>query len=238
MAAYSGFAEDSFDNVFIILDKMDKIGIEGVREELLKAEFDAAAVSKYMELFENLSKADDQIAFLKDTLGEDLEEGVAENLAEIFAALKGSVCADCEIMFDPTLVRGMSYYTGTIFEIEMNELNCSVAGGGRYDKMIGRFTGNDTPACGFSIGFERIITILLEKGFTVPGQTAKTAFLVEKGMASERMAEIIKEAQALRADGQIVLIARMNKNKKFQKEQLMNDGYTEFKDFYREALKN
>ena len=72
----------------------------------------------------------------------------------------------------------------------------------------------------------------------MPGQTAKTAFLVEKGMASERMAEIIKEAQALRADGQIVLIARMNKNKKFQKEQLTNDGYTEFKDFYREALKN
>ena len=238
MAAYSGFAEDSFDNVFIILDKMDKIGIEGVREELLKAEFDAAAVAKYMELFENLSKAEDQIAFLKDTLGDALEEGVAENLAEIFAALKGSVCADCEIMFDPTLVRGMSYYTGTIFEIEMNELNCSVAGGGRYDKMIGRFTGNDTPACGFSIGFERIITILLEKGFTLPGQTAKTAFLVEKGMAPERMAEIINEAQTLRAEGQTVLIARMNKNKKFQKEQLMNDGYTEFKDFYREALKN
>ncbi|MBE5880411.1 MAG: histidine--tRNA ligase [Lachnospiraceae bacterium] len=237
MAAYSGFAEDSFDNVFIILDKMDKIGIDGVREELLKAEFDATAVAKYMTLFEKLSGAQDQIAFLKEELGEALEEGVAENLAEIFAALKGSVCADCEIMFDPTLVRGMSYYTGTIFEIEMKELNCSVAGGGRYDKMIGRFTGNDTPACGFSIGFERIITILLEKGFSVPGQTAKTAFLVEKGMAPERMAEIIKEAQALRADGQIVLITRMNKNKKFQKEQLANDGYTEFKDFYKEALK-
>lgn len=238
MAAYSGFAEEEYDNVFIILDKMDKIGIDGVREELLKAEFADSAVAKYMDLFEKLGQAENQIAFLKETLGESMEAGVAENLAEIFAALEGSVCADCEIMFDPTLVRGMSYYTGTIFEIEMKELNCSVAGGGRYDKMIGRFTGNDTPACGFSIGFERIITILLEKGFTVPGQTAKTAFLVEKGMAPERMAEIIKEAQALRAEGQIVLIARMNKNKKFQKEQLMNDGYTEFKDFYKEALKN
>ena len=146
--------------------------------------------------------------------------------------------ADCEIVFDPTLVRGMSYYTGTIFEIEMKELNCSVAGGGRYDKMIGRFTGQDTPACGFSIGFERIITIMMEKGVTAPGAAGKTAFLVEKGIEGERLGEIIKEAQDLRADGKTVLVARMNKNKKFQKEQLEKEGYTEFKDYYKEALKN
>ena len=132
----------------------------------------------------------------------------------------------------------MGYYTGTIFEIEMAELNCSVAGGGRYDKMIGKFTGNDTPACGFSIGFERIITILLEKGFKVPGENEKYAFLVEKGMSGERMGEIIKEAAILRNEGQIVLVTGMNKNKKFQKETLIKEGYTDFKDFYAEGLKN
>ncbi|MBO4347432.1 MAG: ATP phosphoribosyltransferase regulatory subunit, partial [Lachnospiraceae bacterium] len=121
---------------------------------------------------------------------------------------------------------------------EMAELNCSVAGGGRYDKMIGKFTGNDTPAVGFSIGFERIITIMLEKGFKIPGESVKTAFLVEKGIEGERMGEIIKEASTLRNEGKVVLVARMNKNKKFQKETLMNQGYTEFKDFYLEGLKN
>ncbi|MBO5325704.1 MAG: histidine--tRNA ligase, partial [Lachnospiraceae bacterium] len=94
------------------------------------------------------------------------------------------------------------------------------------------------PACGFSIGFERIITILLERGFKVPNADNKIAFLLEKGMDAARTGEIIAEAQALREEGKIVLVAKMNKNKKFQKEQLMKDGYTEFKDFYREALKN
>ena len=146
--------------------------------------------------------------------------------------------SDFKIVFDPTLVRGMSYYTGTIFEISMDEFGSSVAGGGRYDDMIGRFTGQKTCACGFSIGFERIITILLEKGFKVPGENEKYAFLVEKGMSGERMGEIIKEAAKLRNEGKIVLVARMNKNKKFQKETLMNDGYTEIRDFYVEGLKN
>ena len=104
--------------------------------------------------------------------------------------------------------------------------------------MIGKFTGQDTPACGFSIGFERIITIMMEQGVKAPGSTEKTAFLVEKGIDGERLGEIIAKAQALRAEGKTVLVARMNKNKKFQKEQLEADGYTSFEDFYREALKN
>ena len=103
--------------------------------------------------------------------------------------------------------------------------------------MIGKFTGNDTPACGFSIGFERIITIMLEKGFKIPGENDKIAFLVEKGINGERMGEIIKEAGALRNEGKVVLVARMNKNKKFQKETLTAQGFTEFKDFYKEEMK-
>ena len=238
MAAYSGFSEEDYDQVFIQLDKMDKIGIDGVKEALLGCEFAPECVEKYMTLFDKMNAAEDKLTFLKEELGDCLEDGVADNLAEIFATVEAAKKADCEIMFDPTLVRGMSYYTGTIFEIEMKELNCSVAGGGRYDKMIGKFTGNDTPACGFSIGFERIITILLERGFKVPNADNKIAFLLEKGMDAARTGEIIAEAQALREEGKIVLVAKMNKNKKFQKEQLMKDGYTEFKDFYREALKN
>ena len=238
MAAYSGFAEEDYDNVFIELDKMDKIGLDGVCECLAQDGFSADAIAKYRALFEEFEKQDDQLGFLKETLGDFIEENASDNLSEILKAVESSKGADCEIVFDPTLVRGMSYYTGTIFEIEMKELACSVAGGGRYDKMIGKFTGQDTPACGFSIGFERIITIMMEQGVKAPGSTEKTAFLVEKGIDGERLGEIIAKAQALRAEGKIVLVARMNKNKKFQKEQLEADGYTSFEDFYREALKN
>lgn len=238
MAAYSGFAESDYDNVFIELDKMDKIGLDGVCECLTEDGFSESAVAKYRDLFERFGNQSNQLGFLKEELGEFIEENAADNLSEILRAVEASKGTDCEIVFDPTLVRGMSYYTGTIFEIEMKELNCSVAGGGRYDKMIGRFTGQDTPACGFSIGFERIITIMMEKGIKAPGSVEKTAFLIEKGIEGERLGEIIAKAQELRAEGKTVLVTRMNKNKKFQKEQLEADGYTSFTDFYREALKN
>ncbi len=243
MAAYAGFDPEKTGEVFVILDKMDKIGIEGVKEDLIANGFEAATVEKYMSLFDEIAALGDStniaaLDFLNEKLNGFIEEGVIDNLKEIFMGVNAAKTADCVLAFDPTLVRGMGYYTGTIYEIEMAELNCSVAGGGRYDKMIGKFTGNDTPAVGFSIGFERIITIMLEKGFKIPGESVKTAFLVEKGIEGERMGEIIKEASALRNEGKVVLVARMNKNKKFQKETLMNQGYTEFKDFYLEGLKN
>jgi len=242
MTEYAGFDTDKTDSVFVILDKMDKIGMDGVKEELLVNGFSSECIVKYTELFEEIKKIDDPtnikaLDFLEEKLEGFLEEGVIQNLKDIFSSVNAAKTADFSLVFDPTLVRGMGYYTGTIYEIEMAELNCSVAGGGRYDKMIGKFTGKDTPACGFSIGFERIITIMLEKGFKIPGENEKTAFLVEKGMPGERMGEIIKEASELRKEGKTVLLVKMNKNKKFQKETLKNQGFTEFRDFYKEALK-
>ena len=237
MAVFAGFPEDGMDNVFIILDKMDKIGFDGVKEVLIENGYDSEVVNKYMSLFDGINQSDNALEYLKSILEGNIEDGVIDNLNEIFETVNSAITAECTISFDPTLVRGMGYYTGPIFEVEMAELNCSVAGGGRYDKMIGRFTGNDTVACGFSIGFERIITILLEKGFKVPGSDEKYAFLIEKGMSANRLGEIIKEANVLRNEGKVVLVAKMNKNKKFQKETLMNEGYTQFKDFYVEGLK-
>lgn len=237
MASYAGFAEEQLDTVFIILDKMDKIGMDGVANDLEANGFPKEAVDKYMGLFREIEKAEDGIAYLGKTLGDFLEEEVAANLSEIKESVSATVDTDFSIVFDPTLVRGMSYYTGTIFEIEMPRFGSSVAGGGRYDKMIGRFTGKDVPACGFSIGFERIITILMDSGFQIPKQAKKKAYLVEKGISTERLCRVIAKAQEERAGGAQVLVVRMNKNKKFQKEQLQKDGYEEFEDFYREPLK-
>lgn len=237
MAAYAGFEEERLDTVFIILDKMDKIGMEGVTEDLTANGFSKESVDKYMALFKGIESAKDGIAYLAETLGEFLEEEVAANLSEIKESVSAAVDTSFSIVFDPALVRGMSYYTGTIFEIEMPQFGSSVAGGGRYDKMIGRFTGNDVPACGFSIGFERIITILMDNGFQIPKQASKVAYLVEKGISTENLCQVIAKAQEERAKGTQVLVVRMNKNKKFQKEQLQKDGYEEFVDFYREPLK-
>ena len=236
MALYAGYDEDNIGNVFIILDKMDKIGMEGVKKELTELDGEEKC-SKYLSLFEGLKDNTDAVLSLKDKLKGFIEDGVLDSLCEIMDTVLEVNTNDFSLVFDPTLVRGMGYYTGTIFEVSMEGFSGSVAGGGRYDKMIGRFTGNDTPACGFSIGFERIITILLDAGFKIPDESRKIAFLYEKNIDGNVLKNILKEAASLREAGNIVLVSKMNKNKKFQKEGLEKQGYTEFKEFYKEALK-
>ena len=233
MAAYSGFAEADYDAVFITLDKMDKIGPDGVAEELIRDGYAKESVDKYLALFTGVAAAQDGLAWLADTLGDVLEDEVVCSMQEIAKAVNAAKTAQFELVFDPTLVRGMSYYTGTIFEIAMPEFGGSCGGGGRYDRMVGNFTGRDVPACGFSIGFERIILLLMESGFQIPEQPKKTAYLIEKGFPGERLVDVIAQAQEARAAGEQVLVVRMNKNKKFQKEQLEKEGYGEFVEFYK-----
>ena len=235
MAAYSGFEEKDYDSIFITLDKMDKIGLEGVAAELEEEGYAKESIDKYLELFELLKDRKDVaegVAFLKDKLGDFLDQEVADSLTEIATAVNATKNAEFTLVFDPTLVRGMSYYTGTIFEIAMPELGAACGGGGRYDKMIGKFTGNDVPACGFSIGFERIILLLMESGFKIPERQKRIAYLVEKKYPAEKLVDVMKQAKEARENGQQVLVVRMNKNKKFQKEQLSKEGYEEFEEFF------
>ena len=235
MAAYSGFAEEDYDSVFITLDKMDKIGVEGVASELAQDGYPQENIDKYLDLFKLLEQTRDVtegVNLLSEKLGEYLDEEVVTNMTEIATAVNATKGAKFELVFDPTLVRGMSYYTGTIFEISMPELGAACGGGGRYDKMIGKFTGNDVPACGFSIGFERIILLLMESGFKIPESPKKVAYLVEKKYPADKLVDVMNQAKDARANGQQVLVVRMNKNKKFQKEQLMKEGYEEFVEFF------
>ncbi len=232
MAAYSGFPEEEFDTVFIILDKMDKIGLEGVAAELEKEGYAKESIDKYLDLFKGVEQADNGIKYLASTLKGFLEEDVEKNLLEIIETVENGKTADFKMVFDPTLVRGMSYYTGTIFEIAMPELGAACGGGGRYDKMVGKFTGNDVPACGFSIGFERIVLLLMENGFTVPMQRPKVAYLIEKGYPADKLSDVIAKAQEERTAGKQVLVVRMNKNKKFQKEKLTAEGYKDIVEFF------
>lgn len=238
MAAYSGFGEEDYDNIFITLDKMDKIGIEGVERELTEAGYDSGNIDRYLTLFKDMEASGDTLAFIEERVTGFLDEDVRTSFREIIESVNATKGDYFKLVFDPTLVRGMSYYTGTIFEIAMPELGARCGGGGRYDKMVGRFTGKDVPACGFSIGFERIILILMESGFKVPDQSKKVAYMIEKGVSGESLCRIIAQAQEERQSGAQVLVARMNKNKKFQKEQLTAEGYEEFRQFYKEGLKN
>ena len=232
MAAYSGFAPESFDTVFIILDKMDKIGIEGVRGELEKEGFAKESIDTYLAMFEEITADVAGVRYVKEKLAGVLDPQYADGLELIINSVDAVKSADFKIAFDPTLVRGMSYYTGPIFEISMDEFGGSVGGGGRYDEMIGKFTGNDTCACGFSIGFERIIMLLMERGFKVPGTANKKALLIEKNMPAEGMMKVLKQADEDRKNGMQVTIAVMKKNKKFQKEQLKEEGYEEIVEFF------
>ena len=233
MAAYSGFPEESYDTVFIILDKMDKIGFEGVAKELEEAGFAKESVEKYLKMFEEITPDTAGVEYCREKLEGFLDKEYADGLKTIIDSVNAVKTAEFKIAFDPTLVRGMSYYTGPIFEIAMDEYGGSVGGGGRYDEMIGKFTGNQTCACGFSIGFERIVMLLLERDYQIPGAQKKKAYLIEKNMPAEGMQKIIQQATKERSEGTAINIAVMKKNKKFQKEQLSKEGYEEFVEFFK-----
>ena len=238
MAAYSGFEEKDYDNVFITLDKMDKIGLEGVAAELKENGYAQESVDKYLALFQEITDDVEGVRMCKEKLQGFLAPEAADSLEMIITSVESAKEAEFRMKFDPTLVRGMSYYTGTIFEISMDEFGGSVGGGGRYDKMIGKFTGQDTPAVGFSIGFERIVMLLMERGYQVPTRKEKKAFLIEKNMPQAGMLKVLSLAREERKAGKQVMIANMKKNKKFQKEQLAEQGYSEIVEVYRDSVES
>ncbi len=236
MADYAGFEGEKFGTVCIILDKLDKIGLDGVKAELLAEGFSVESVDKYCGLFETVTNDLAGLKKMKELLGDSVAPEVIESLNDIIESVEAVKTADFKMVFDPSLVRGMGYYTGTIFEIAIPEFGGSCGGGGRYDKLVGNFTGTDVPACGFSIGFERIVLLLLESGFQIPGSKEKCAFLFEKSLTPAQYVKVLKEAAEMRKEGKTVLVVKMNKNKKFQKEKLTAEGYTDFKEFYADSF--
>ena len=251
MVMYAGFGDEDFESVCITLDKLDKVGFDGVKKELLAKGYEESKIDKFNSLFDSVGASTaspvDAIRNLKNkivgtnenTAGTnacgtltDIDKeliDICNNLIEIIETVTKNV--DVKINFNPTLVRGMGYYTGPIFEIKSEKFSGSVGGGGRYDKMVGKFMGTDTPALGISIGFERIIGIYLDDNFVIPGSVKKIAYLIEKGMEIDKKSDIIKNALEERKKGNIVYVAELAKNKKFQCEKLEAIGYTEFKTF-------
>ena len=215
MVSFVGLPEDKLDSILISLDKMDKIGLDGVREELIKLSLDKEKVDAYLNLF---SKQDTD---LKNFCAQfKMDEEVVSNMHFIMNTVSNNTNAT--LVFDPTLVRGMGYYTGTIFEIEAEGLSSSIGGGGRYDKMIEKYVNTSVPAVGFSVGFERLLLLLQERGFKIPTNETKKAYVI----SDENLLETtLHRAKDLRSKGEIVKILYKTKNFKFQKESLEKEGY-------------
>ena len=183
-----GFEKSEFDSVCISLDKLDKVGAEGVRSELLQKECEEAAISALLGLFEGQMSLEKAEEFLPEC------EAVTR-LRSIVDASQALTCGAYQILFDLTLIRGQGYYTGTVFEVAVEGYPGSVAGGGRYDNLVGKFISEKVPAVGFSIGFERIFGILKEKGMTVAGSRQKLAVIYKEDfLAGYASAEALRES--------------------------------------------
>ena len=225
LAADSGVPAGSWQAFFITLDKLDKIRWNGVRAELVGLGFSSALVSTVQEKIQGLENlpADKLAGALAEEVP-GLAASVIDDLAVTASCLNRLAAVRALTWkFDPTLVRGLGYYTGQVFEIIHPDMTGSVAGGGRYDKLIGRSLGRDVPACGFSIGFERIVDLL-------PRRTSRDALavLVEADVPVADALEVARDLRGAAGPGQVVETVRRSGKFGAQLKRLETAGFTGF----------
>ncbi len=220
LLVFCGFESGLHEKALISLDKLDKIGSGGVKEEML-AYAPANKVEKFLSVSEKIASSENGLAACAEIL--EAAANAARDLERIISAVKAVSGAKPD--FDITLVRGMNYYTGAIFEIYAEGIPYALGGGGRYDKLIGKITGTDVPACGFSIGFERIVDLLAERG-AKPVPNGCAAIIVPKEQA-EQTEKIFAAAQKLR-EIQSCTVYRKMKNFAYQLKTLSENGCGKF----------
>lgn len=231
LAEKCGFTEEQKPAVFIALDKLDKIGVTGVMEEVEQVAPNKSV--EFIDMINRITASRNPFKTCVEELGDCLPEDVRRNVEEILAVTSRTVKCG-KVVFDVTLVRGMGYYTGTIYEVSADGLSSAIAGGGRYDKMIGRITGQDVPACGFSIGFERIVLLLEERGVTVR-PICGIALLVDKKLDVNARIEVMQISAQLRRKKSVTIFTKI-KNFGYQLKQLREQGYAEIYEFRDGAL--
>ena len=197
-----GFAADTLDTVCVSFDKLDKVGAEGVRDELAAKELPAGAVAA---LYEFLQQGDVSLEAVSARCG---DPALAGDLRYVLSASEKVAAGRYRVAYCPSLVRGQGYYTGMVFEVTCPQFSGAVAGGGRYDNMVGKFIGQQVPAVGFSIGFERVCGILLEQGYAIPGAKPRLALLY---LPDADFAAVLAKAERLRADYDVTVLAQAKK---------------------------
>jgi histidyl-tRNA synthetase len=218
MVAHCGFDPARAGSVFIALDKLDKIGRDAVAAELREAGHPAHAAERLLELLGSAATP----AALRRLLGPRADESVWGGLQRILDTVTAQAAGRFRVLFDATLVRGMGYYTGPIFEVQHGDSPSSIAGGGRYDRMVGKFIGRDVPATGFSIGFERVIGILMERGSPTEADALRVALVFDDTMG---LAPVLGLARDLREQGRHVLLEIRGKRFGKQLQELEARGY-------------
>lgn len=221
-----GFREEEIPSVCITYDKIAKIGIQGVKEELVNKGFSSAAIEALTAFITTNNGGEEGLNKVKGILGTEATEEI-EKVINAINKIKTCQNSHYSIEYSPSLIRGQGYYTGIIFEITLEEGNISIAGGGRYDKMIGSFTGKETPAAGFSIGFERVYSILKEKKFTPPASKSLLAVLYDK---DADFSTLLQERRKLE-DKYYISLYPKQKNAGSQYKTLEKAGYTAFATF-------
>ncbi len=223
IAAASGVDESRYGSVFITLDKLDKIGVDGVKKELAQQGFTEAQIDRLASMLDGVEGI--SVEDFAKRLGDSLPAKVPGLVREILDAVGADAGNRYKVVFDPTLVRGMGYYTGPVFEIAQPGYDFSIAGGGRYDRMVGKLSGEEAPACGFSIGFERVVTILMDKAFTPPTEAKLTALLVPEGTDLRRA---LSTSRTLRGEGLAPSLFPLEKKLGRQLEGLQASGFTHY----------
>jgi histidyl-tRNA synthetase len=227
LANAAGVKPEKRGQFFIILDKMDKIGIDGVIEECHSKGFKPEQVSTFFETIDQIRMSNDLSAQIEMLPG-SISPEVIESFQDIFRTVKSQLKEGARIIFDPTLVRGMGYYTGPIYEIDSDEFSGAIAGGGRYDEMSAKYLPNPEPAVGISIGFERIISILQEQKFDIPQKKEKLAIIYPKNLSSSEYSLLIQKLHKWTEEGYEVTMMEQKKNMNRQLNQLHDRGFRYF----------
>lgn len=213
-----GFTSETLDSVCITFDKLDKIGAEGIEAELKEKALPENAIKALVEFI-----SAGQIS-LDDVASKCADPSIADDLKYIIKTSKLVADGKYDVKYCPNLVRGQGYYTGAVFEIASPLFSGAIGGGGRYDNLIGKFIGQQVPAVGFSIGFERICSILLDQKYQIPGAKEKCALLYDDAMPFEN---VMKEAQKLRETYNVSVLKKAKKMGP-QFDMLEKQGYTKF----------
>ena len=213
-----GFLPESIDSVCITFDKLDKIGADGVKAELQEKQFDKKAIDALVDFIQQ-----GEIT-LDNVISRCSDVSIGDDLKYIIQTAKKVSGGKYDVKYCPNLVRGQGYYTGAVFEIASPLFTGAIGGGGRYDNLIGKFTGQKIPAVGFSIGFERICSILLEQNYQIPGAKERCALLYDD---SADFAKIMNMAQSLRKDYNVAVFKKAKKMGS-QFDMLEKQGFTKF----------
>src|SRR6185295_792488 len=219
----AGVPLESHDAALIALDKLDKIGPDGVRKEFASRGINEVAGDRLLNFFSDLSSLEHAAEIVaEDELNEALNRAVLGRIVEFVSDNEMGAAGVAELQsildftaamgianrmkIDPSLARGLSYYTGAIMEINVKDLAGSLGGGGRYDNLVGMFLGQEVPACGFSLGLERILVVMGERSMFPPALARSSADVMVSVFDQKDLPSAVAVAGRLRGDGLRVLV--------------------------------